>query len=284
MADDIGILNHGRLLFEGTLPELKEQAAPDGLSHRQSGGYFPGYDPGRQSETRVTENDPCIRRKKNKTHWPFACFSGRSPGCLCLSGDQYGLPDKSVYQPGPAPCGHSSQWKLGYGSHFPLFSGHIRGLYPLSHGICQPGHRKLYMLPVSQGKVFLCKNLLLLLLFLPVFLIEDLFFLFCAWHWFPGKDPGVEVLLGNTAFSLASILPALLLSTLIASLAKNMWISLGIGVIGMFLGQMSVSYDALFSKVYTFCLPYRCLTSSARAEDIFQILGSAPQRRWFSQS
>ena len=132
---------------------------------------------------------------------------------------------------------------------------------------------KLYMLPVNQGKVFFCKNLLLLLLFLPVFLIEDFFFLFCDWHWFPGKDPGVEVLLGNTAFSLAAILPVLLLSTLIASLAKNMWISLGIGVIGMFLGQMSVSYDALFSKVYTFCLPYRCLTSSARAEDIFQILG-----------
>ena len=30
MADDIGILNHGRLLFEGTLPELKEQAAKMG--------------------------------------------------------------------------------------------------------------------------------------------------------------------------------------------------------------------------------------------------------------
>ena len=31
MADDIGILNHGRLLFEGTLPELKEQAAQMGF-------------------------------------------------------------------------------------------------------------------------------------------------------------------------------------------------------------------------------------------------------------
>ncbi len=30
MADDVGILNHGRLLFEGTLPELKEQAAQMG--------------------------------------------------------------------------------------------------------------------------------------------------------------------------------------------------------------------------------------------------------------
>ena len=41
----------------------------------------------------------------------------------------------------------------------------------------------------------------------------------------------------------------------------------------MFLGQMTVSYDTLFSKAYTFCLPYRCLTSSAQAEDILQILG-----------
>ena len=132
---------------------------------------------------------------------------------------------------------------------------------------------KLYMLPVSQGKVFFCKNLLLLLLFLPVFLIEDFFFLFCAWHWFPGNDPGIEILLKNTAFALAALLPVLLVSTLVASLAKNMWIYLGIGVIGMFLGQMTVSYDALFSKAYTFCLPSRCITSASRAEDIFQILG-----------
>ena len=272
MADDIGILNHGRLLFEGTLPELKEQAAQMGYPTDNLEDTFLAMIQ-EDNLNEVTENDPCIRRKKNKTHWPFACFSGRSPGCLCLSGDQYGLPDRSVYQPGPAPCGHSSQWQLGYGGHFHCFLA-ILGACILYHTeFANRAIEKLYMLPVSQGKVFLCKNLLLLLLFLPVFLIEDLFFLFCAWHWFPGKDPGVEVLLGNTAFSLASILPALLLSTLIASLAKNMWISLGIGVIGMFLGQMSVSYDALFSKVYTFCLPYRCLTSSARAEDIFQILG-----------
>ena len=45
---------------------------------------------------------------------------------------------------------------------------------------------KLHMLPVSQGKVFFCKNLLLLLLFLPVFLIETCFLLFCACQWFPG--------------------------------------------------------------------------------------------------
>ena len=132
---------------------------------------------------------------------------------------------------------------------------------------------KLYMLPVSQGKVFFCKNLLLLLLFLPVFLIEDGFLLFCAWHWFPGKDPGLEILLQNTAFSIAAILPVLLLSTLIASLAKNMWVSLGIGVVCMFMGQMTVSYEAVFSKVYTFCLPYRCLLSSSAWEDIFPILG-----------
>ena len=31
MADDIGILNHGRLLFEGTLSELKQYAKDSGL-------------------------------------------------------------------------------------------------------------------------------------------------------------------------------------------------------------------------------------------------------------
>ena len=31
MADDVGILNHGRLLFEGTLPELKNFAQSKGL-------------------------------------------------------------------------------------------------------------------------------------------------------------------------------------------------------------------------------------------------------------
>ena len=31
MADDIGILNHGRLLFEGTMEELKSSARDDGF-------------------------------------------------------------------------------------------------------------------------------------------------------------------------------------------------------------------------------------------------------------
>lgn len=31
MADDIGILNHGRLLFEGTMEQLKENAKANGL-------------------------------------------------------------------------------------------------------------------------------------------------------------------------------------------------------------------------------------------------------------
>lgn len=31
MADDVGILNHGRLLFEGTIPQLKDHAAQMGL-------------------------------------------------------------------------------------------------------------------------------------------------------------------------------------------------------------------------------------------------------------
>ena len=30
MADDVGILNHGRLLFEGTLEKLKREAAMKG--------------------------------------------------------------------------------------------------------------------------------------------------------------------------------------------------------------------------------------------------------------
>mgnify|MGYP002224114938 CR=1 FL=1 len=33
MADDIGILNHGRLLFEGSLEELRQDAALRGFSH-----------------------------------------------------------------------------------------------------------------------------------------------------------------------------------------------------------------------------------------------------------
>ena len=32
MADDIGILNHGRLLFEGSLDDLRRSAKQDGMS------------------------------------------------------------------------------------------------------------------------------------------------------------------------------------------------------------------------------------------------------------
>ena len=44
MADNIGILNHGHLLFEGTLEELKFNAAAQGLSYRQSEDTFLAFD------------------------------------------------------------------------------------------------------------------------------------------------------------------------------------------------------------------------------------------------
>ena len=81
MADDIGILNHGRLLFEGTTDELKQEALSSGLPADNLEEAFlamidednrrpeeaPGRRTDRRTERQTDRTDPASARKRRTT-------------------------------------------------------------------------------------------------------------------------------------------------------------------------------------------------------------------------
>lgn len=127
---------------------------------------------------------------------------------------------------------------------------------------------KLHMLPLNLHVLFFSKVFLLLAAFIPVLAIEEAVLLFCSKHWFSEKELQLDLLLGNAGFSLAMLLPVILLMLLIASLCKNMWISLGAGVILLFSAQTIYRSDNILAKIYTFSMPYQFLTKDCTPEKL----------------
>lgn len=120
------------------------------------------------------------------------------------------------------------------------------------------GIRKMESLPVYQGSLFFGKFVIAAaasaLALLPEFLSAAL----CALHWFPGYRIDFKELTGYYGFGVLTLLPTIMLMLAIASFCRNMWISLGIGVILVF--SLSIfPQNHPFFVLCPFCTPYRLL-------------------------
>lgn len=90
--------------------------------------------------------------------------------------------------------------------------------------------------------------------------------MFCALHWFPSYAELPMDLMKNIGYIMLLTLPTAILMLAIASACKNMWISLGIGVICVFTATMLPTKNFAFS-LFPFALPFQTLigTESSRA-------------------
>ncbi len=134
--------------------------------------------------------------------------------------------------------------------------------------------QRITTLPLREEAVFRGKFLLLAGLCGMVLVIEMLSVLFCTMHWF-GKEGGAyEACYGaasagaypefmkdlalNFGYCLCMLVPVILMSLLVASACRNMWIALGIDVTCVFMATMiPEKYFAL--SVVPFALPFRIL-------------------------
>lgn len=94
--------------------------------------------------------------------------------------------------------------------------------------------QKMNTLPIKESRMFFNKVLLIFTASAAVLFIEAAGLTFSAFYWFdmPAKD--MVDLVKNLGFIFLLTMPSALLSLLIASVCKNMWISLGIGVVCIF--------------------------------------------------
>ena len=98
--------------------------------------------------------------------------------------------------------------------------------------------QKMKSLPTRESSVFFGKFLLTSIMSVVVLAIEAASIAFCVSYWFEiGNDFWLE--LGKSfGYSFLLMLPCVLLSLLISSACKNMWVSLGIGVVCVFTATM----------------------------------------------
>lgn len=120
------------------------------------------------------------------------------------------------------------------------------------------GILKMQTLPVKESGLFFGKFLLLLPAFFLMLCIQCSAMIFCGLHWLDSPLSSAKDLSGCFSFSFLLTLPAALLLLVISSLCRNMWIMLGIGILGIFLGTTLPS-DSFAASLFPFAMPFHTL-------------------------
>lgn len=116
------------------------------------------------------------------------------------------------------------------------------------------GIQKMDALPVSPAAIFLAKGVLIAIILAVVFAIETAALYFCMWKWLDGGMKTLGSLCKAMGYAYAYTMPSLVLMLLIACLLKNMWVSFGIGMIGMFAAQLFIHEKSM--AYFPFILSY----------------------------
>ena len=97
--------------------------------------------------------------------------------------------------------------------------------------------KKMYMLPVSVSRMYLCKFLILTVLLLTAIVLQNLALLKIGISDLPQGTFETGTLLRFMAYSFITSMPALSFMVLVSSRFENMWVPLGIGVAGFLSGM-----------------------------------------------
>ncbi len=134
------------------------------------------------------------------------------------------------------------------------------------------GAQKMDVLPVRTGNLFWMKFVIAALVLALMVAIETAVLAGCVIHWFPSYEFDALELLKSAGFQWFVTLPTVMLMLVIASACKNMWVSLGIGVILVF--TMSIfPQDNLILSLCPFSSPYQTLAMAAESSRVLLFLG-----------
>lgn len=123
------------------------------------------------------------------------------------------------------------------------------------------GMQKMSVLPIRQGSMFFGKFLIAALVLSAMVVIEMSVLVGCAKYWFPSYVFDLIEILKTAGFQIVVTLPTVMLMLVIASACKNMWVSLGIGVILVFTLSI-LPQDNIVLSLFPFASPYQMLSAA----------------------
>ena len=121
--------------------------------------------------------------------------------------------------------------------------------------------QKIKSLPTRAGSVFLSKVILTIFMCILILTIEAVAVTFCSYYWFETGNGFLIGLCKNFGYELLLMLPCITISLLISEACKNIWISLGIGVICVFTATMLPS-DNFNLSLFPFAMPFQIFTDT----------------------
>lgn len=148
---------------------------------------------------------------------------------------------------------------------------------------------RITTLPVREEEIFCGKVLLTAGMCFVLLVIEMLAVIFCTLYWFGGENGAYSAFYGDAAagaylefikdlfksfgYCFCMLLPAAASALLIASVCKNMWISLGIDVVCVFIATMiPARYFAL--SLFPFALPCQIFEEAPKGEAIGYLIAA----------
>ena len=121
--------------------------------------------------------------------------------------------------------------------------------------------QKMDTLTLNPGSIFISKAIILAAAAAILTVLESAGFAACIFKWFGLPEGCWLELAKNMGYSLAFTLPAVILMLAIGSACRNMWISLGIGVAGLFV-VIIIPPDMLAKSglyMFPFALPFQLI-------------------------
>ena len=112
--------------------------------------------------------------------------------------------------------------------------------------------KKMYMLPVSVPAMYLCKFLILTVMFLVAIVLQNLALAQIGMTDLPDGAFEMGTLVSFAGYSFLTSMPVLSFMLLISSRFENMWIPLGIGVAGFLSGMALANSDLAILMFHPF--------------------------------
>lgn len=120
------------------------------------------------------------------------------------------------------------------------------------------GVQKMDVLPVNPTRLFFSKAFIANGVLAGMICFQMIALAGCAVYWFPNVSLDFVSILKTIGFQWLVSLPTVMLMLLISSMCKNMWISLGTGVILVFTLSI-IPQDNLILSLFPFSSPYQTL-------------------------
>lgn len=136
--------------------------------------------------------------------------------------------------------------------------------------------QKMKSLPIRESSIFLGKTILMVFMSLFVLVIEAGAVTLCSYHWFEIGSDFFGELCKCFGYSLLLMLPCIFLSLLISEACKNMWVSLGIGVVCVFTATMLPTTDFALS-LFPFAMPFQIFTGADITQSTHYIYGAVAE-------